>query len=90
MCVLDPELDEAGLEAQHERLRTLIAARNGEVVSIDPWGRRRLAYTIKGFRDGLYVITRFKMPPTEADALDRNLRLTEAIIRHLLIRPDAA
>jgi small subunit ribosomal protein S6 len=56
---------------------------------VEPWGRRRLAYSIKGFRDGLYVLTRFKMPPTEADALDRNLRLTESVIRHLLIRPNA-
>ena len=89
MCVLDPELDEAGLEAQNERLKTLIGARNGDEVNVEPWGRRRLAYSIKGFRDGLYVLTRFKMPPTEADALDRNLRLTESVIRHLLIRPNA-
>jgi small subunit ribosomal protein S6 len=89
MCVLNPELDEAGQEAQHERLKTLIAARNGDEVNVEPWGRRRLAYSIKGFRDGLYVLTRFKMSPTEADVLERNLRLTDSVIRHLLIRPNA-
>jgi small subunit ribosomal protein S6 len=89
MCVLDPELDEAGLEAQNERLKSLITARGGEVVSVEPWGRRRLAYPIKGFRDGIYTVTRFKMPTEGADALDRNLRLTEAVIRHLIVRPDS-
>ena len=89
MCVLDPELDEAGVEAQNERLKTLIGGRSGEVVSVEPWGRRRLAYPIKGFRDGFYTVTRFKMPPEETAALERSLRLTEAIIRYLVVRPDS-
>lgn len=90
MCVLDPELDEAALEAQTERLKTLISGRGGEVLSVEPWGRRRLAYPIKNFRDGFYTVTRFTMPPEEADALDRNLRLTESVIRHLVVRPESA
>ena len=88
MCVLDPELDEAGLEAQNERLKTLIDGR-GEVVSVEPWGRRRLAYPIKGFRDGHYVVTRFRMPPGETAPLERSLRLTESVIRYLIVRPDS-
>jgi small subunit ribosomal protein S6 len=89
MCVLNPELDEAGLETQTERLKTTITGRGGEVVSVDPWGRRRMAYEVKNFRDGYYVVTRFKLAPEEADALDRNLRLNEAVLRHLIIRPDS-
>lgn len=90
MCILNPELDEAGLEAQNERVKGLITARGGEVVSMEPWGRRRLAYPIKNFREGLYSITKFNLAPTEADALDRGLRLTESVIRHLIVRPDSA
>ena len=88
MCVLSPDLDESALEAQNERLNTLIAGRGGEVVNVEPWGRRRLAYPIKGFRDGVYSVTRFRMRPEEADALDRSLRLSESVIRHLIIRPE--
>jgi small subunit ribosomal protein S6 len=90
MCVLNPELDEAGLEAQTERLRTAIIGRGGEVVSVDPWGRRRMAYEVKNFRDGFYVVTRFKLAPEEAEVLDRNLRLNESVLRHLIVRPHSA
>jgi len=90
MCVLNPELDDAGQETQTERVKTLIASRKGEVINVEPWGRRRLAYPIEGFRDGIYLVTRFKMPPEEADALERSLRLTESVVRHLIVRPDGA
>jgi small subunit ribosomal protein S6 len=89
MCVLNPELDEAGIEAQNERLKTLIANRGGEVVNFEPWGKRRLAYPVQGFGDGVYFVTRFKMQPEETEALDRSLRLTESVIRHLIVRPDS-
>jgi small subunit ribosomal protein S6 len=89
MCVLNPELDEAGLEAQNERLKSLITGRGGEVVSMEPWGRRRLAYPIERFHDGIYSVTRFKLAPEESDSLERNLRLTESIIRHLIVRTDS-
>lgn len=89
MCVLNPDLDEGGLEAQNERLKTLITSRGGEVVDVQSWGRRRLAYPISRFRDGFYSVTRFTMSPEEADALERSLRLTESVIRHLIVRPDS-
>lgn len=88
MCVYNPDLDDAGHETQSERVKTLITSRGGEVVSIEPWGRRRLAYPIKGFRDGIYSVTRFKMAPEQTEALERGLRLTESVIRHLIVRPD--
>ena len=89
MCVLNPELDEGGLEAQNERLKSLIATRGGEVLSVEPWGKRRLAYAIEGFREGIYTVTKFNLPPEQTDALDRGLRLNEAVIRHLIVRPDS-
>jgi len=89
MCVLDPELDDAGLEAQNKRLKTLITSRGGDVLSMEPWGRRRLSYPIKGLRDGIYLVARFQMQPEEAEALDRGLRLTESVVRHLVVRPDS-
>jgi small subunit ribosomal protein S6 len=89
MCIFNPDLDEAGLEAQNDRLRTFIAGRGGEVTAVEPWGRRRLAYSIGGFRDGIYTITRFTMPTEETTALDRSLKLNDAVVRHLIVRPDA-
>jgi small subunit ribosomal protein S6 len=57
-------------------------------VNVEPWGRRRLAYPIGAFRDGFYIVTRFKMPPEESDTLERNLRLNESVLRHLVVRLD--
>lgn len=88
MIVLSPELDEAGIEATIERVKTLLAARGAELGSLEPWGRRRLAYTIDHFRDGFFNLARFKMSPDQADDLDRALKLNEQVVRHLLIRRD--
>jgi len=90
MVVLNPELDEAGVEATTERLTTQINGRGGEVVDIQKWGRRRLAYPIDKLRDGFYAVAKLKLSPEAADPLDRALRLNESVIRHLLVRLDEA
>ncbi|MCC6178501.1 MAG: 30S ribosomal protein S6 [Chloroflexi bacterium] len=88
MVVLTPELDEAGITATTERLTTLVSSRGGEVVELQPWGRRRLAYPIQKFRDGFYAVAKLRMTPEVAEPLDRGLRLNESVIRHLLVRLD--
>ena len=90
MVVLNPELDDAGVEQTTERMRTLVTARGGEVTDLQPWGRRRLAYPISKFRDGIYAVAKLKLEPTAAEPLDRSLRLNETVIRHLLVRLDEA
>jgi small subunit ribosomal protein S6 len=88
MLILDPTLDEEGTQAASDRVQAFISGRGGEVVSIDPMGRRRLAYPIKRHRDGIYSVARLRMDATVADELDRSLKLTDQVIRHLLIRKD--
>ena len=86
MTIFRPDLEEQPLQEAVERLSGLIAARGGEVISSDPWGRRRLAYPIQDFRDGLYSITQLKLDPKAADELERSLMLNDQIIRYLLLR----
>jgi len=88
MVVLNPELDDAGVEEQTERVRSVVTARGGEVTDLQPWGRRRLAYPIDKLRDGIYAVAKLKLEPTAAEPLDRSLRLNETVIRHLLVRLD--
>lgn len=90
MVVFTPELDDDGVTATTERVKSLVSARGGEVVDVQPWGRRRLAYPVKKFRDGYYAVAKLKLAPEAADPLDRSLRLTEPVIRHLLVRLDEA
>ncbi|MEQ8677445.1 MAG: 30S ribosomal protein S6 [Aggregatilineales bacterium] len=58
------------------------------VTKIDRWGRRKLAYEIDRQRDGYYVIMQAEIEPTSIDELERNLKLSNSILRYLLIRPD--
>jgi small subunit ribosomal protein S6 len=88
MVVLSPELDEAGVTTATERVTTLVTSRGGEVVDMQAWGRRRLAYPIQKHRDGIYTVAKLKLTPETTEPLDRGLRLSEAVIRHLLVRLD--
>ena len=91
MVVLDPKLDEAGVEALTTRIGNLVSQRGGTVAGIEnaaPWGRRRLAYPIGRYRDGFYILSRLRLPPTAAAEIERALKLTESVVRHLLVRAD--
>ena len=52
MLILDPTLDDDALSGASERIQALVTARGGEMTSLDPMGRRRMAYPIKQHRDG--------------------------------------
>jgi small subunit ribosomal protein S6 len=89
MYVLTPELDEAGVEEANARVSTMLTSRGGEITNVDPWGRRRLAYPIENHLEGVYSVVQLKLDPTSITAIERDFRLNESVIRHLLIRPVA-
>ncbi|HZQ37927.1 MAG TPA: 30S ribosomal protein S6, partial [Dehalococcoidia bacterium] len=60
----------------------------GEVTNVDRWGRRRLAYPIQRFTEGTYVVTELTLPAPSVAELDANLRISEDVIRHLIVRKD--
>lgn len=86
--ILNVTLDEEASAAAVERVNHLIAAGGGSVTEVHSWGRRRLAYPIAHQRDGVYVTTRFGMPTSALTAFENDLRLNEAILRHLVVRQD--
>jgi small subunit ribosomal protein S6 len=88
MVVLDPNLDESAIEALNTRIQTLVTQRGGVVENVDSWGRKRLAYPIKRFRDGVYILSRLQLQPTGAAEIERALKLNESVIRHLLVRAE--
>src|SRR5947199_10232440 len=88
MVVLDPNLDETAIEAMNSRIQSLVTQRGGTVESVDTWARKRLAYPVGRFRDGFYILSRLQLPPTAAVEIERALKLTESVIRHLLVRAE--
>jgi small subunit ribosomal protein S6 len=88
MFILPPDVDPAATDGPGERIRGYVTARGGEIHSLEPWGRRRLAYPIRHYQEGVYHLARFTMNPTEAVDLDRSLRLNEQVLRHMIVRLD--
>ena len=88
MFVLTPELQEDGVTAATERVTSLITNRGGEITKTDTWGRRRMAYPIRHQLDGLYTVLRFRLDANLTDELERNLRLNESVLRHLIVRAE--
>jgi small subunit ribosomal protein S6 len=86
LFILPPDLEAEEATAATERVRTLVTSRGGEVKSLDVWGRRRLAYPIKRYHEGVYHIAKFSLGPDQQSDLDRTLRLNEQVLRHLILR----
>ena len=61
---------------------------NGEVTNVDDWGKRRLAYEINYIREGYYYIVEFKSEPDHIREFERRLRLSDFIIRYMVIRKE--
>jgi len=88
MFIVNPEATEEALGASIAKVSEWITTNQGEVTKTDIWGRRRMAYSIKGFRDGQYVVLQFKMNPKATVPLEHNLKLAEEIVRHMLVNLD--
>jgi small subunit ribosomal protein S6 len=88
MYILRPELDEEAVTASIAKVSGMVTSNSGEVSKAEPWGRRRLAYPIKQCRDGQYVLMQYKLDPKLSTELERGLRISEDVIRYLIIRLD--
>jgi small subunit ribosomal protein S6 len=83
-----PQLDEEGLTSLTERVSGWITAAGGEIASTNVWGRQRLAYAIRKQTEGTYVQLDFQLAPIATRELERNMRIDENVLRHLVVRLD--
>lgn len=81
-----PQLDDEGLATLNQRVAGWIAAGNGTVTDTNVWGRRKLTYAIRKQTEGIYIQINFQLTPSATRELERNLRLDEQVVRHLVIR----
>ncbi len=89
MVILDPEIDERAVTPAIEKFLTVVTEGGGTVEKTDIWGSRRLAYEIDKRTEGVYIVVNFTSSPDIAKELDRQLGLSESVLRTKLIRPDA-
>lgn len=86
VLIIDPAVDEAGVDKQVEKYSALIKSHQGEVALVEKWGRRKMTYPINSRREGFYVCLQFNSPASLPAELNRNIRLDESIIRHMTIK----
>ena len=85
--ILDPNLGEENTAAMVAKFKTLVE-NNGTLAEIDEWVKRRLAYPINDLNDGYYVLMTFSAKPEFPRELDRILRITDGVMRSLIVSKD--
>lgn len=88
VCVIHPDLDETAFTAVVDKVKGWITESGGELTKVDVWGRRRLAYSLRKQREGQYVLFEFKVEPSFSATLERNIRFTEPVLRHMIVNLD--
>ena len=83
-----PSIDEETRLAVMKRIDTTIAEGAGKVDSVDEWGKRKLAYAINYITEGYYVLISFTSAPEFPKELDRILRITDGVIRSMIVCKD--
>lgn len=88
MYVLRPDLEEEAIKQNVQKFSNLIVEQGGQVEKVDEWGKRKLAYPIENFREGYYVLMNFTAQPFVPRELERVYKITDEVIRYLIVRED--
>lgn len=86
--ILNPEVNEEQTRSILERIEQIVTNYGGQIMRVNQWGRRRLAYPIQHNRDGFYVFLDMILTPETVSELDRTLKVSEEVLRHLITRRD--
>jgi small subunit ribosomal protein S6 len=90
MVILDPEIDERTVAPSLDKFLNVIRNDGGTIDSVDIWGRRRLAYEINKKTEGIYAVVQLTANSSATVELDRQLKLSEAVMRTKVLRAEEA
>lgn len=85
MYIIRPDIEQDQVQATVEKFQGIITNNGGEITKHDVMGKRRLAYEIKKFRDGHYVLVNFTAESEVVKELDRVMKISDEIIRYLIV-----
>jgi len=88
MLIAKPELEEEGLNGLVTRVQQIMTDHGGQVEKVEQMGRRKLAYTIRKSREGQFVLVHANLDRPAIAELERSLKLTEDVLRYMLVRLD--
>ncbi len=88
MFIVRPDVEEAALDTLIEGFSGNVTSGGGEVKAVEKMGRRRLAYTVRKFNDGFYVLLTVSAPGALMAEIERRLRVSEQVIKFITVRMD--
>ena len=88
MYILKPDMEEEKKDALVKRFSDIVTNNGGSVEKIDEWGKKRLAYPIQYINDGYYVLMNFEAEPTLPVELERNYKISDDVLRFMVINLD--
>lgn len=88
MVILDPEIDERTVAPSLDKFLNVIRTDGGTIDNVDVWGKRRLAYEINKKTEGIYAVVNFTSSSAATVELDRQLSLSEAVLRTKVLRAE--
>ena len=86
--ILNPSFDEETVKANIEKFKGVIENGGGTVENVDVWGKRKLAYEIAKVNEGFYTLVEFSADPELPKELERIFRITDGVMRHIVVRKD--
>ncbi len=89
MYIIRPDLDEEQTTAVIEKFQNLLTNQGATVTKTEKWGKRRLAYELKDYLEGQYVVVQFESEAGAAAELERVMKITDEVIRDLVIRQES-
>lgn len=88
MVILDPNLDERTVQPSIDQFLGVVRNDGGSIEKVDVWGKRRLAYEIDKKAEGIYAVVDLNANPDTVKELDRQMGLSEAVLRTKVLRPE--
>jgi len=86
--IIRPDLDEDKNTAVIDKFKDLIEGQGGEILKVEKWGKRRLAYEVKDVREGYYVVLHINAEAKVSSELDRVFKITDEVLRHIIVREE--
>lgn len=88
VVIFNPDLDESAVREQTQKIETLVKAHGGAVARHDTWGKRPLGFRMNKKSHGIYTLATFTGDASLVADLDRQLRINESCLRHLIVKKD--
>lgn len=88
MYVVKPDLEQDAIKELVEKFQKLITENGGEIQKLTEIGKKRLAYEIEDYKEGYYVLVNFNSEPNVVAELERVFRITETVIRYLIVKDE--